>query len=118
MSDCTHHCPFLNRPDARCARHFHLDHLRHTFGFCFGEYQSCAVYPERLEERQEWRGAGVAPVAAAQQQYGSTHATDFAASTVYRPPVSRGQKLVPIAIAGRYPELDPGSPRIPDVPRL
>ena len=116
MSDCTHHCPFLNRPDARCARHFHLDHLRHTFGFCFGEYQSCSLYGERLEERQEWRGAAVP--AAVHQQYGSTHATDFAASTVYRPPAARRQSFVPIAIAGRYPEPHPGSPRIPDVPRL
>lgn len=119
LSDCTHHCPFLNRPDHRCARHFHLDHLQHTFGFCFGSYQSCSVYTERFEERQEWRGAGAAPADAARNaQYGSNHATDFGASTVYRPSGARGQSFVPIAIAGRYPELNPGGPRIPDVPRL
>ena len=129
MPDCTHHCPFLNRPDARCAGHFHLDHLSHAFAFCFGQYQSCPVYTERLEERQEWRGvvAGAAGAAAAAgatgasgaNRFGSSHATDFAASPVYRPPAHAPRpRFVPLAVAGQYPEPAAGAPRIPDVPRL
>lgn len=51
------HCPFLNRDDARCARHFSLDHLQHTFDHCFGQYETCGVYLELLYERRLNRAA-------------------------------------------------------------
>src|ERR1700733_6287863 len=46
------HCPFLNRADVRCSKHFHLDHLSYTYEYCFGRYKHCAVYVERLVERR------------------------------------------------------------------
>ena len=47
-----HHCPFLNRPDARCSQHFHLSELQHAFEHCFDQYTACPVYLERLVERR------------------------------------------------------------------
>ena len=61
MNDCGHgrHCPFLNRTDARCARHFSLDQLQHTFDHCFGQYETCGVYLELLYERRVRRAAAL-----------------------------------------------------------
>jgi hypothetical protein len=53
-----HHCPFLNRADRRCAEHFNLDHLRHTFTYCFDSYKACPHYLEMLVERQVKRVSG------------------------------------------------------------
>lgn len=47
-----HHCPFLNKSDARCSDHFHLSNLEHAFEYCFDRYQACPVYLERLVERR------------------------------------------------------------------
>ena len=55
MSAPAKHCPFLNRADSRCSRHFSLDRLDSAFEHCFGEYKSCAVYGEQLAERCERR---------------------------------------------------------------
>lgn len=55
MSAPRNHCPFLNRADDRCSKHFSLDRLDRAFGDCFGEYASCAVYSEMLAERRERR---------------------------------------------------------------
>jgi len=55
MSAPASHCPFLNRADDRCARHFSLDRLDSAFEHCFGEYSSCAEYREQLAERRERR---------------------------------------------------------------
>ena len=49
------HCPFLNRPDARCSDHFSLENLGHAFSYCFGSYQQCPVYSELLAERRQRR---------------------------------------------------------------
>jgi hypothetical protein len=59
MNDCSHgrHCPFLNRADARCARHFSLEQLQHAFEHCFGQYEACGVYLELLYERRLNRAA-------------------------------------------------------------
>jgi hypothetical protein len=73
MTDCSHseHCPFLNRADARCARHFSLDQLQHTFEHCFGQYEGCGVYRELLQERRLRRAS-----AAARLQHSVTCTTD------------------------------------------
>ena len=47
-----HHCPFLNRSDARCSQYFHLSELQHAFEYCFDQYTACPVYLERLVERR------------------------------------------------------------------
>lgn len=47
-----HHCPFLNKSDARCSDHFQLSNLEHAFEYCFDRYQACPVYLERLVERR------------------------------------------------------------------
>lgn len=52
MSDHGHHCPFLNRSDARCSRNFSLDRLNNTYDYCFGQYAACSVYLELLVERR------------------------------------------------------------------
>jgi len=58
MNDTGHHCPFLNRADSRCSRHFSLDHLGHAFDYCFGYYEGCSVYAELLAERRFRRARG------------------------------------------------------------
>jgi hypothetical protein len=57
MSTNAHHCPFLNRADARCAESFSLDRLDHAFHYCFGRYSACNVYLELLIERRVRRSA-------------------------------------------------------------
>ena len=47
-----HHCPFLNRADARCSENFSLERLDHAYEYCFHRYQTCAIYHELLVERQ------------------------------------------------------------------
>jgi hypothetical protein len=59
MTDQGHHCPFLNRADARCSQHFSLDRLGHAFDYCFGYYEGCAVYLELLVERRVRRARGL-----------------------------------------------------------
>ena len=51
-SERSQHCPFLNRTDFRCGKHFHLEHLDHAFEFCFDRYTACSTYLERLVERR------------------------------------------------------------------
>jgi hypothetical protein len=58
MTDSGRHCPFLNRADSRCSKHFSLDHLGHAFAHCFGYYEGCGVYTELLAERRAWRARG------------------------------------------------------------
>ena len=52
MSDREHHCPFLNRCDARCSGNFRLDGLGGAYEYCFGQYARCDVYRELLVERR------------------------------------------------------------------
>jgi hypothetical protein len=56
MPESAHHCPFLNRADARCARHFSIDDLGYAFQYCFGQYDTCGAYGELLGERLVRRG--------------------------------------------------------------
>src|SRR5437763_16380129 len=58
MADHEHHCPFLNRPDPRCADRFQIDHLDDAFDFCLGDYGACPTYLERLVERRARRLSG------------------------------------------------------------
>jgi hypothetical protein len=58
MTDPGHHCPFLNRSDSRCSRHFSLDSLGHAFDYCFDHYDGCSVYLELLAERRIRRARG------------------------------------------------------------
>ena len=55
MPERGHHCPFLNRADARCSTHFSLEALGYAFDHCFDHYEACAVYRELLGERRERR---------------------------------------------------------------
>src|SRR5438045_4664757 len=47
-----HHCPFLNRADARCGENFSLERLDHAYEHCFNKYKACSIYHELLVERQ------------------------------------------------------------------
>jgi hypothetical protein len=58
MTEQGHHCPFLNRSDSRCSRHFSLDNLGHAFDYCFDHYDGCSVYRELLAERRIRRARG------------------------------------------------------------
>jgi len=60
-----HHCPFLNRADARCGENFSLERLDHAYEYCFNRYQTCAIYHELLVERQVRRisAQSIVPVA-------------------------------------------------------
>lgn len=107
MPDCEHHCPFLNRPDARCARHFHLDHLRHAFAYCFDAYHSCTVYAERLEERQERRGAALAE-GDGHRHYAATPGTAYGTIPPDPRAGSARPQFVPLAVAGRYAQSASG----------
>jgi hypothetical protein len=55
-----HHCPFLNRADARCGENFSLERLDHAYEYCFNHYQTCAIYHELLVERRVRRISGQA----------------------------------------------------------
>ena len=59
MSERVHHCPFLNRSDARCSTHFSLDSLSAAFEHCLGAYAACPSYRELLAERRTRRGEPV-----------------------------------------------------------
>lgn len=97
MPDHNHHCPFLNRADARCSKHFSLDALGHAFDHCFGYYEGCGVYLELLVERRVRRAR------AAQHDLEPAGATD-----VHYPHAP----LVQLTIAGRRRHaLDPAEAR-------
>ena len=88
MTDQGHHCPFLNRADSRCSRHFSLDSLGHAFDYCFDYYEGCSVYLELLAERRVMRSRA---------QRGG-HDSDGAAGdggTYY------DDKLIQVTVAGR-----------------
>jgi hypothetical protein len=84
MTDQGHHCPFLNRADARCSQHFSLDRLGHAFDYCFGYYEGCGVYLELLAERRVRRARG--------QDYDGAGDGGFYG------------KLTQLTVAGRMPE--------------
>jgi hypothetical protein len=52
-----HHCPFLNRADARCGQKHSLDQLDYAYRYCFDRYQACPVYVQLLSERRGRRTA-------------------------------------------------------------
>lgn len=82
MTENVHHCPFLNRADSRCSEHFSLDRLGHTFDYCFGYYEGCAVYLELLVERRVMRARG-------QEVHGAGDDSNF------------GGKLIQVTVSGR-----------------
>ena len=82
MTEQGRHCPFLNRADNRCSEHFSLDQLGHTFDYCFGYYEGCAVYLELLVERRVRRARG--------------HGMDGAGDDS-----NFGDKIIQVTVAGR-----------------
>jgi hypothetical protein len=58
MQPASHHCPFLNRADSRCADRFHIDNLASAYQYCFDKYKHCPTYLELLSERRTRRGEG------------------------------------------------------------
>lgn len=59
MSDRGHHCPFINRADARCSHNFTLDRIEQAFDLCFSSYHACPVFVELLAERRIRRGDNI-----------------------------------------------------------
>jgi hypothetical protein len=90
MTDHGRHCPFLNRADARCSKHFSLDHLGHAFDYCFGYYEGCGVYLQLLAERRVRRARG--------------HAYDGAGDEGNFYGDGTGGQLTQLTIAGRHPD--------------
>jgi hypothetical protein len=90
MPDRGHHCPFLNRADDRCARHFSLDDLGYALQHCFGAYETCAAYRELLVERRAMR-------ARAHAAEGIAHGGTYAEIG------NGGERAVQITVAGRVP---------------
>ena len=84
MPDRSHHCPFLNRADARCSKHFSLDALGYAFDHCFDYYEGCGVYLELLVERRVRRARG--------------HEFDGATADAY----AHHAPLVQLTVAGRH----------------
>ena len=56
MSEHVDQCPFLNRSDPRCGRHFRLENLQNAFRYCFGAFETCPQYAQLLMERRARRG--------------------------------------------------------------
>jgi hypothetical protein len=56
MSEQVDQCPFLNRSDPRCGRHFRLENLQNAFRYCFGTFETCPQYAQLLIERRARRG--------------------------------------------------------------
>lgn len=110
MPDLGHHCPFLNRTDARCSDRFHLNALGYAFDYCFGYYQGCGAYLELLVERRVRRArAGVlAGAFAADGTDGADGGYDDGAPRdVERDHADRGRgagRFTPITVAGRVLE--------------
>lgn len=88
MPESGHHCPFLNRADERCARHFSLDDLGYAFQHCFGHYEACASYRELLGERRVRRAQ-----AHAFGGEGAGHGITY----------SGGASVVQVTVGGRMP---------------
>jgi hypothetical protein len=89
MSDSGHHCPFLNRADARCARHFSIDDLGYAFQHCFGQYEACGAYRELLGERRVRRARGLDTIG---EDDGAGHGSTYGSS---------GDNVIQVTIAGR-----------------
>ncbi len=43
-------CPFLDRPDARCATHLTLANLPRAFRHCADQYTLCPIYQKLVGE--------------------------------------------------------------------
>ena len=98
MTEPGHHCPFLNRADARCSRHFSLDDLGHAFDYCFDYYEGCSVYLELLVERRVRRARG--------------HETDGAGDA------SDSDNFTQLTIAGRVAHRSADPPLVSHAPGL
>lgn len=89
MTEQGHHCPFLNRADSRCSRHFSLDNLDHAFDYCFDYYTGCSVYLELLAERRVMRARGQGPYVDGAGDVGSSSSNGYF------------ERLTQITVAGR-----------------
>lgn len=70
------HCPFLNRNDSRCAKHFSVNRLQHAFDHCFNDYGGCPSYREMLNERNGRGAEGSSPAVVTITIHGR-HASNF-----------------------------------------
>ena len=94
MSDHVHHCPFLNRSDARCSTNFSLEQLDNAYDYCFGEYADCSVYLELLVERRLRRvreAAGALSNATRGSRWEAIESEDFDPSFV---PITHGGRRI------------------------
>ena len=92
MTDQGHHCPFLNRADSRCSRHFSLDSLGHAFDYCFDYYEGCSVYLELLAERRVMRSRA---------QRGSSGGMQYSDGAAGDGGTYYDDKLIQVTVAGR-----------------
>jgi hypothetical protein len=96
-----HHCPFLNRSDARCSDAFSLESLEHTYQFCFGRYKACPTYLELLVERRLRRSAAAAAAAVAMagraQRSGDANSDESAPPAEQRP--AQSPRFVPLTVS-------------------
>jgi hypothetical protein len=141
MAEHGHHCPFLNRADARCSTHFQLNHLGSAFEHCLDHYRECTVYAELLDERQRRRapaGAGgtrsgfwargpvgaydAASIGAADGDSSSATTTAAPSRTgaptacTARPP--RCAIYTPLTVANRNAQPTPDGAGVPPVPGI
>jgi hypothetical protein len=100
MPDRSHHCPFLNRADARCSKHFSIDALGYAFDHCFDYYEGCGVYLELLVERRVRRARGHDFDGAAADAY--AHQAPFVQLTVAGRRHANDQDRAHAAVAGGY----------------
>jgi hypothetical protein len=43
-------CPFVDRPDPRCAAHLSLENISSAFAYCADRYTECPIYRQLLSE--------------------------------------------------------------------
>jgi hypothetical protein len=49
------HCPFLNREEEACAKHFKVGRLDYAFRHCMSNYDACPTYVILRDERRHRR---------------------------------------------------------------
>jgi hypothetical protein len=92
-----HHCPFLNRSDARCSDAFSLESLEHTYQYCFGRYKACPTYLELLVERRLRRSAAAVAAAARVQRNPDANRDESTPPAEERP--AQAPRYVPLTVS-------------------
>lgn len=112
-----HHCPFINRADARCSEHFHLDDLNHAFEYCFGRFKRCAVYGERLGEWRLRKRLGIGDTSNEGPEYGR-EVSYGQNSSGGEQAAGRSGVYVQVTVPPRYAKRLAPSAELPRLPRL